>query len=801
MRISLLLNLLLFFTFKSYGQKDISQKIAFNNLANPTTNLFIHFDKNIYANNETAYFTAYLLKTGKFKHKAHKVLAVALIRDMDSSLVKLDKFLIHDGLAFGSMVLPDSILTGDYHFLAYTDKLIDGKPELTFKQRITLKTNIDLPFKGNIAFLEKPNDKAKEHKLLISVTSNDNKFLPKPAIVNYRYGKEQRTAKTDASGQLLLSLPKQEKIIDPNIYVRLKYLKDSAFLNLNLPPSKIKAIVKFFPVGGNLVNNVTSTIAWEVTDSQKKPLAIKAFLYQDNTIVDTTETSSYGIGKFKLSPKENAVYSVKLVHETVADSTYFLPKALPTGLVMNIANVLPQDTLQLLLRSTGEQKVFIRVHNFKKCFIDYPLDMKGHRTRSIKVPLTEIPKGIHTVTITDSLDRPLAEQIFFAQYDNKASLKIQLDNPAYLQREKVTVKLSPNELKSDAIVSIAVVQENRISLKNSNDIETYSYIKNELENAPASINGKGYRDKSYLEQILMVKGWRRYTWQQMLNAKLNDTAKSVDSLSIVGSLKKGTKQIAKPMSLAIFGDNQIRTLETSPQGNFNLNQSAFISGYGKKMYVFINAADKESFDIYIDDLFEKISKELARTETPFEDMLPLTLNNNVDLALKSNEKAIRLKEVTITNKKDNSFNYQGAPGANACGDYVCRYNILNCQNHVADVGNTQPIRGRTYGGTMKTPYMGCTTFDKKDKSYVQFSGISYHKEFYLDDYKDPAEPALFSTIYWNYGMVLNREKETEFSFYTGDITGVFKIIIQGITDNDVVYSENKFEVKNKGQAN
>lgn len=50
-------------------------------------------------------------------------------------------------------------------------------------------------------------------------------------------------------------------------------------------------------------------------------------------------------------------------------------------------------------------------------------------------------------------------------------------------------------------------------------------------------------------------------------------------------------------------------------------------------------------------------------------------------------------------------------------------------------------------------------------------------------------------------MVLNREKETEFSFYTGDITGVFKIIIQGITDNDVVYSENKFEVKNKGQAN
>ncbi len=801
MRIFLLLNLLLFFTLKSYGQKDISQKIAFNNLANPTTNLFIHFDKNIYSNNETAYFTAYLLKTGKFKHKAHKVLAVALIRDMDSSLVKLDKFLIHDGLAFGNMVLPDSIVTGDYHFLAYTDKLINGKPELTFKQRITVKTNIDLPFKGNIAFLEKPNNKAKEHKLLISVTSNDNRFLPKPTIVKYKYGKEQRTAKTDASGQLLLSLPKQENIIDPNIYVRLKYLKDSTFLSLNLPPNKIKAIIRFFPMGGNLVNNITSTVAWEVTDRQKKPMAIKAFLYKNNTVIDTIETSSYGIGKFKLLPTENVIYSVKLSHETLADSTYFLPKALPTGLVMNITNVLPQDTLQLLLRSTGEQKVFIRVHNFRKCFIDYPFDTEGHRTRSIKVPLTEIPKGIHTVTVTDSLDRPLAEQIFFAHYDNQESIKIQTDNPSYLQREKVTLKLSPNELKSNAIVSVAVVQENRVSLKNSNDIETYSYIKNELENAPSSINGTGYKDKNYIEQILLAKGWRRYTWQQMLETIPSDTTKRLDSLSIVGNIKKGTKQITKPLSLAIFGDNQIRAFDSSPQGNFDLTNPEFISDYGKKMYLFVNDPNKESFNLYIKDSFEKTSKELVKTEAPFEDITPLILANNTDLTLKSNEKAIRLKEVTITSRKDNDFNYsRGGAGSNACGDYVCKYNILNCQNHVYDAGNTQPIPGRLYG-PQKIPYVGCKTFDKNDKSYVQFSGIRYHKEFYLNDYKDPAEPALFSTIYWNYGMVLNRNKETEFSFYTGDITGVFKIIVQGITDNDVIYSENKFEVKNKGQAN
>lgn len=800
MRIFLILNLLMLFSANIYGQNNVTKKIAVNELANPTTNLFVHFDKNVYSNNETAYFTAYLLKTGKIKYAAHKILAVSLIRDTDSSLVKLDKFLIDDGLAFGSMTLPDSIVTGDYHFLVYTDQLVKGKPELIFKQRITVKTNIDLPFKGNITFLEKPNNKAKEHKLLISVTSNDNKFLPKPTIVNYKYGKEQKTAKTDPSGQLLLSLPKQENLIDPNIYVRLKYLKDSTFLSLNLPPNKIKAMVKFFPVGGNLVNNVASTVAWEVTNPQKKPMAIKAFLYKNNMVIDTIETSSYGIGKFKLAPTEDAVYSVKLAHETVADSTYILPKALQNGLVMNISNVLPQDTLQLQLKSTGKQKVFIRIHNFRKCYIDYPFDTEGYRSRSIKFPLAEIPKGIHTITITDSLDRPLAEQIFFAHYDGKKAIKIQTDNTNYAQREKVTLKLSSEELKSNAIVSVAVVQENRLSLKNSNDIETYSYIKNELENAPPSVNGNGYRDKNYLEQILLAKGWRRYTWQQLLNVKPSDTVKKTDSLSIVGHLTKGAKQITKPMSLTILGDSRIKAVETSAQGKFSLLEPELISEYGKKMYVFINVLDKSDFEVSINDSFEKASKQLAKTESSFEDIIPLALPNNAELALNTNEKAIRLKEVTITNgnKNDHNFNYRGNPGANACGDYVCMFNILNCQNHVFDSRNTQPVPGQVYRGVV---YQKCITYDKKDKSYIQFSGVRYHKEFYLNDYKDPAEPALFSTIYWNYGAILDKNKETELSFYTGDITGVFKIIVQGITDNDVVYSEKKFEVKNKGQAN
>lgn len=797
MRIIILFVISLFVSVKSYSQETVANKIALNKIVNPTTNLFVHFDKNIYSNNETIYFTAYILKTGKFDLNAHKILAVTLTRDVDSALIKVDRFLIRGGLAFGNMIIPDSMITGNYHLLAYTDKLVNGKPELIFKQKITIKTNIELPFRANIKLVEKPNITNQENKVLISVTTNDYQFLAKPVAVNYKYGNLQKTAKTDASGQLLLTLPKLESLVDPNIHVKLKSQKDSSFLSMPLPSDKIKVNVKFFPESGNLVNNLPSTVSWEVTDLQKRPIALKAFLLKNNSPIDTIETNSYGMGNFKILTEENAIYTVKLVNDKLIDSTYTLPKPLTNGLVINIENAVTEDTLRLSLKNTGNHKIFIRVHNFKDCFLETPFDMEGN-ARKLKIPLTNIPKGLHTITITDSLNRPLAERLFFAHYDNKAVLSVETDKPIYQQREKVTLKLTPKEIPKNTFVSIAVVQENRISLKNNNDIENYFYVKTELENVLPNSKGLIYKDRDYLEQILSVKGWRKYTWQQTLDIKPSDTIKTMDSLLITGVVKKNKKPPIVPINLAVKVDSLFVTFDTSAKGDFNLNIPELITEYGKKVYLFVNDEKKERFDIQIDDPFGQMSKNLSKTETSSIQLEPLIIANNADLVLKNNERAIQLREVTIKNANDKSFYY--SRGANACGDYVCLNSILNCSNHFNDPQNRQPVAGITYKGS-ESPYLECTKTNITSKYFVEVAGIRYHKEFYLNDYKDPLEPAFFSTIYWNYGTTIDPKKETELSFYTSDITGKFKVVIQGVTGDDVVYTENKFEVKQKGQIN
>lgn len=779
-----------------FSQDLIAEKMQLNRVSNPSTNLFVHFDKNIYSNNETVYFTGYVVKPGVFKLSEHKIMAIALVRDLDTAVIKLDKFIMQDGISFGNMVIPDSIATGNYHFLVYTDKLVDQKPELVFKQAITLKTNIEPAFKANISLTEKATANNQNHKILIALTTAESRFLAKPATINYRYGNVNKTVKTDASSQLLLNLPNQPNAIDPNLYVKLKYLKDSSFVSLAIPQPKAKANVKFYPEGGNLVIGLSTNVAWEVTDQQKQPIALKAFLYKNNQVIDTIETSSYGIGKFKFLAEKDAKYSLKLVHDNLADSIYHMPKALANGLVVNMEKSVAADSVQFTMKSNVGQKFNIRLHNFEESFMFFPFDME-YKTRAVKIALTDIPKGLVSLTIFDTLNRPLAERLFFAHYNETQKINLAVEKPFYGQREKVNLNLQLSDSSQSALVSIAVIQENRIDLKKSNDIISYTYLKNELDKIPANLNGIAIKDKDYMEQLLLVKGWRRYTWQDLPSKEIEHKK---DSLAINSIVTRNNKPWKTEVKIGAFGDEKIRLGLTDLAGIFNLYHPDFIAEYGKKMFLFVNENNKDAFKIKIEDQFASKTSALAKTETLVQAIVPSNLTNNAQMVLKGNEKAIRLKEVVIASKNNNSFNYskgEAALGTNACGDYVCVYNILNCRNHThGSPGNKQPVPGTTYTGS-NGPYRECKVFAEVEDSFIKFDGIRHPKEFYLNDYKDPQEPAFFSTLYWNYGTVLKGKEKTELSFYTSDITGKFKVIMQGVSNKDIIYAEQSFEVKPK----
>ena len=94
---------------------------------------------------------------------------------------------------------------------------------------------------------------------------------------------------------------------------------------------------------------------------------------------------------------------------------------------------------------------------------------------------------------------------------------------------------------------------------------------------------------------------------------------------------------------------------------------------------------------------------------------------------------------------------------------------------------------------MSEIYTGCVV---TNESLLLFKGVYAAQEFYPPDLSQVSatEPQYLSTLFWKHQLKISTTKDAEFSFYTGDITGSFKIIIQGVTGNDVVYGEKTFNV-------
>lgn len=94
------------------------------------------------------------------------------------------------------------------------------------------------------------------------------------------------------------------------------------------------------------------------------------------------------------------------------------------------------------------------------------------------------------------------------------------------------------------------------------------------------------------------------------------------------------------------------------------------------------------------------------------------------------------------------------------------------------------------------PYKGCVGLAVAPGAN-SLNGVFQEKEFYPADYTiiDALEPAYYSTIYWKSALTIDAKGEADISFSTSDVTGKFRIVVQGVTNEDVVYGEGSFIVK------
>jgi hypothetical protein len=349
------------------------------------------------------------------------------------------------------------------------------------------------------------------------------------------------------------------------------------------------------------------------------------------------------------------------------------------------------------------------------------------------------------------------------------------------------------------LFSVAAVEDSRL-LHDYPSIEDHVFLKNYIADLTENQLANGLHNKSRLEEILLVKGWRRYTWGDLAGAG-TDTVNSLSHSQITGWVKRLGKPITSPVSIAVLNGPQVSLLGTGADGHFVLAREMMRSS-GNRIILMVSGKDNDNYSIDIRDPFKQIDQRtVAGLNLPAATILPRQVNDAEPE--KRIGRIINLEAVVIKGRASGAYGetFKGEPGANDCGDYVDEFGYLNYEN---SVNKYKPEMGKLYKKRTDSPnergvfkvepvsYHGCPIEEKHN--VIKIDGIYAAKEFYGFDEK-LTEQQYLSTIYWKSGVVANKSGEARIKFRAGDISGPFRIVVQGLTSDNVLYGSGSFSVQ------
>ncbi|CAM4413784.1 hypothetical protein SAMN06265348_12025 [Pedobacter westerhofensis] len=789
---------------QSLNNALLEQKFRQYTKANPSTSLFLHIDKGIYTNNESIWFSAYLLGYPT-EFKSHTLLNVLLFSNESRKIAIQHKLKIVDGLSAGSISLPDTIPPGDYQLVAYTNVLDEhGSPVVMYSTPVVVKSITEQSFSSNVQLLDTvvTNGAVRARIVLKGITAKPKLWPTVSYSVNNNFA-DSILLKKDT---LTITIPEKDtRGQNPRLLVAIRYNKQLQHLSIALPEIEQNRIkVKFFPEGGSFPANLTSTIAWEAKTDKGLTLAMTGILLKDKQPIDTLKTNAYGVGNFKLRRDGKSDYALKIVKGTnlSKDTVFSVPRFANSSVTLHLEQAVVKDTLQATLFAKESIPVNLLLHNDHGEYVMFHTQAYVPK-RILKLPLNMLPKGLTSIAIIDNNGKPLAERLFFAHYDEQLKLTTVMEKSIYKTRDSIKIKIKLADKNGKPLVgffSAAAVQENRLN-SSFEDIESYHYLSKGLGLLPKDPLGNNFRNQEYIEDILLIRSWRKYTLQHILNGYPQDTLSTNNIPIITGIVTRNNRPLKSAVTLAVFGGINSSMITTQNDGKFIVTPEQLLKKPEQKIILKV-VGEKSGYKTEIKDPYAIISNTIAqRSNTDISGALAKH-SNVADQSLKGLTNSIGLQTVEIRgNRRNNSVSgFKGEPGTNACGDYVDEFNYLN---YPYAMRKFKPVVGKQY--LIRTDldvernmfkvdavyYHGCTTEENALGSAVEgiYSGQEYTRnlEFEGNLYQ--------STLYWQSRLETNKAGEAELVFKAGDLTGNFRLVIQGVSGDDVFFATSTFIVK------
>ncbi len=759
----------------------------------PEDRVYAHLDKTFYAPGEAIWFSAYVRNaTDLSPSEKSEVLRAELINPKGEVEMEY-KVPVINGIAQGDFQLPQNILGGQYMFQAYTMWQTNDENPAIFKKEIQIQKVVLPPLRMDLDFVRDGYASGdKVHAQLNLKTLGGDKIPNKDFKYTLKVeGNAVKTlsARTDALGtsDFMFTLPKNLESKDVLVNVIVNYNGTSESISKSVPVVLSDLELKFFPEGGDMVNGLTSKVAFKSNDSDGEPIDISGVILDSKgNEVTSFSSEQMGLGAFKLLPESGESYQAKILFPSHIQKTYELPRAQKGGFTLAVKEINDDEaTLSIGATQSGEVSIIASVRGESKF-------TKGIKVKKGKnelvVPLKDFPIGLAQFTLFDGSGIARAERLAFVNTDEALSIEIKTDKEVYQPREKVNVQLLVTNKEGQAVetsMSMAVVDEQLLSFANDKSSNIYSWLLME-----ADIDADVKEPQRYFEEteealiardyLLMTSGWRRFGWKALTETDLPEFTTRAERMVLAGTVLDNDGNPIDRAKVQVVGAN--KTILSDKDGFFEIEDvdltkepvRVAISAQGHYRQEQL-VGDYGNFDYQLFD--RNLGQGIVKVD---ESANRATQATQLGIGVDITRDVVSHKVVASAfNKKMRIANFGK------------RYDEVNA----SDAGSFEPVdfeEGVDYQlNDHRVPTNTTENEDEEELEGAYLSDVAYYRfrEFPVKEYKttDIDKRTDFrSTTYWNGRIQTDKDGKAEVSFWNTDAVTSFRVTTEGMSNDGKV---------------
>lgn len=317
------------------------------------------------------------------------------------------------------------------------------------------------------------------------------------------------------------------KNFSPEFYFESPVTIVNTFMPLGLPLQQDAATyaVQFFPEGGNLIQDISSKVAFQAVDKKTgRGVAVSGeIIDQDGRVAATWQTQKFGIGSFTFTPAAANTYTAIMRLPNGQVLRQQLPQANAQGYSLHLEE-LNADQLKLTIMGADQQAAPVYLLGHARQMISVAAaEMLSSNTASFMVDKGKLAEGITHFTVFDSRKQPVCERLYFKRPTQRLQIMAGIDKNLYLARDKVALGIQTQTLANQRVpanLSLAVYRLDSLQASGATDIYTYLWLTSELkgnvEHPEYYLTATGPEADKVMDNLMLTHGWSRFRWQDIL---------------------------------------------------------------------------------------------------------------------------------------------------------------------------------------------------------------------------------------------------------------------------------------------